>query len=250
MIGWIALHRTLASHDLWLSEKFTRGQAWVDLLMLANHKDGFIRVRGIRVHIKRGQLGWSETKLAERWKWSRGKVRSFLHELEIEQQIDLQNNPPINIISIIKYGEYQNNGHQNIQQNDQQTDQQTEHQMSQQNDTNNNDKNDKNDKKTIYSDFYDSEIGKSNNNENYIKIVKILFGENNLGVNLSSVLKMDQQLSYMQFKTLWYLKEKYKFSIIEILEDMENWKKLNGNKTVYKTFLTFAKRRNPAIELK
>jgi hypothetical protein len=65
----------------------TRGQAWVDLLMLANHNEGFIRVRGIRVPLSRGQVGWSEVKLAERWKWSRGKVRRYLGELEVAQQI-------------------------------------------------------------------------------------------------------------------------------------------------------------------
>jgi hypothetical protein len=116
--------------------------------------------------------------------------------------------------------------------------------------TNNNDNNDKNDKKTIYSEFYDSEIEKSQNDENYIQVVKGLFGENNLGLKLTSVLKMEAQLTYKQFTTIWYLKNKYKFSIMEILEDMENWKKLNGNKIIYKTFVTFAKRRNPAIELK
>jgi hypothetical protein len=85
--GWIKLYRKLQQNDLWTFEPFTRGQAWVDLLLLANHKDGFIRVRGIRVEVKRGQVGWSEIKLAERWKWSRGKVRRFLFELECDGQI-------------------------------------------------------------------------------------------------------------------------------------------------------------------
>jgi hypothetical protein len=79
--GWFKLWRKLGDSDLWLSEKFTRGQAWVDLLMLSNHKPGFIRKRGVKVDIDRGQLGWSEVRLAERWKWSRGKARRFLSEL-------------------------------------------------------------------------------------------------------------------------------------------------------------------------
>ena len=107
MEGWIKLHRTLAISDLWLSEPFTRGQAWIDMLMLANYKDGFIRVRGINVTIKRGQLGWSEVKLSQRWRWSRTKTRHFLKELEKVQQIVQQKNAVSLLISIVNYDEYQ-----------------------------------------------------------------------------------------------------------------------------------------------
>ena len=37
--GWIKLHRTLQDNKLWYSEPLTKGQAWVDLILLANHKD-------------------------------------------------------------------------------------------------------------------------------------------------------------------------------------------------------------------
>jgi len=105
--GWITLQRKLVSSNLWLSEPFTRGQAWVDMLALANHKDGFILVRGINVTIKRGQIGWSEVRLAERWKWSRSKIRRFLNTLEKEQQIEQQKNNVSLILSIVNYDLYQ-----------------------------------------------------------------------------------------------------------------------------------------------
>jgi len=105
-------------------------------------------------------------------------------------------------------------------------------------------------RKIVYSKFYDAEIAKAGEDKNYQKIVKILFGENNLGIPLKSVLKMEEQLSFVQFQKIWYLKEKYKFSITEVLEEMENWKDLTKRKTVYKTFGTFIKRRNPNIEFK
>ena len=45
--GFISLHRELQDHWLWHSEKFTKAQAWVDLLMLANHKElSVIFIRG------------------------------------------------------------------------------------------------------------------------------------------------------------------------------------------------------------
>jgi hypothetical protein len=112
--GWILLYRKMATSDLWLAEPFTRGQAWIDLLILANHKDGLLRVRGISIPIKRGQIGWSEVALSKRWRWSRGKFRRFLNELKfghrIERQTIQQNKFAIGFISILNYDSYQFNG--------------------------------------------------------------------------------------------------------------------------------------------
>jgi len=118
MEGWISVHRKLADNHLWLCEPFTRGQAWVDMLMLANHADSFYYVRNIKVNIKRGQLGWSEPKLAERWKWSRTKVRKFLKDLEKEQQIIQHKNNVTQILTIVNYEQYQKKEQQLIQQKD------------------------------------------------------------------------------------------------------------------------------------
>lgn len=110
MKGWIQLHRKLTQNPLWTAEPFTRGQAWVDLLILANFKDGHIRVRGVRVEIKRGQTGWSLEKLSDRWSWSRGKVKRFLNELETDQQIVQQKNRITTVITIVNYNDYQTDG--------------------------------------------------------------------------------------------------------------------------------------------
>ena len=98
--------------DLWLEEKFTRGQAWVDLLMLTNHEDGQIRKRGIPIDIHRGEIGWSEEALAERWEWARGKVRRFLFELSSKtvQQIEQQKTNVTSLIKVTNWEVYQGNG--------------------------------------------------------------------------------------------------------------------------------------------
>ncbi len=85
--GWIKLHRTIMDSPSWLAEPFTRGQAWVDLLLLANHRRGHIRKRGILIAVERGQIGLSEEALAARWQWSRGKVRRYIAELERDAAI-------------------------------------------------------------------------------------------------------------------------------------------------------------------
>lgn len=124
--------RKLLDSDLWLSEKFTRGQAWIDLVGLANHSVGHVRIRGIKIDVCRGQCAWSEEQLALRWKWSRGKVRRFLKELTICGKIEHKKSAVSSLICIINYNMYQGddttndttngtengttNGHQTVQQ--------------------------------------------------------------------------------------------------------------------------------------
>ena len=106
-VGWIKLHRKITEHPDYLGETFTRMQAWIDLLLTANYRDGFIRVRGIAVPVKRGQIATSSLSLAKRWMWSRGKVQRYLNELETSKQIEQQNSNVITLISIVKYESYQ-----------------------------------------------------------------------------------------------------------------------------------------------
>lgn len=105
--GWFATHRSLLHHDLWLAEKFTRGQAWVDLIGLANHSGGMICVRGMDIPIKRGQVGWSEVSLAERWKWSRGKVRRYLDSLRKRKMVSQQTSNKTSVVTVLNYDRYQ-----------------------------------------------------------------------------------------------------------------------------------------------
>lgn len=105
--GFIVLHRKLSENWLWLSEPFSKSQAWIDLLLLANHAEGSFFIRGVKVIIKRGHVGKSEESLSQRWKWSRGKVRAFLKMLETEQQIKQHKSPILNIIEVVNYNLYQ-----------------------------------------------------------------------------------------------------------------------------------------------
>lgn len=133
-LGYVSLWRKIQNNHLWLLEPFTKGQAWVDLFLLANFKDGTINIRGNIIAIKRGQLGWSEESLGERWKWSRGKVKRYLNYLETVQQIIQQKSYVISLITVINYDKYQKNSTA-----DDTTDSTTDgHQTVQQTDTNNN----------------------------------------------------------------------------------------------------------------
>ena len=122
MPGWIKLHRRLLKNKLWVSEPFTKGQAWVDLLLLASYEDKIFWKRGIEVQQKRGMVGMSEIGLSDRWHWSRGKVRRFLKWLENEQQIVQQKSKVTTLIIIKNYDEYQQDGTTDSTTNGQQTD--------------------------------------------------------------------------------------------------------------------------------
>lgn len=108
MKGWVKLHRKIQDNDFWTCEKFTRGQAWVDLILLCNHQDSFYYKRGVKIDVKRGQLGRSIVELSDRWSWSRNKVTKFLNDLEKEQQIKQQKTNITMIITVLNYDLYQN----------------------------------------------------------------------------------------------------------------------------------------------
>ncbi len=102
--------RRLLKTDLWLGEIFTRGQAWVDLIGLANWAPGIVVIRGVKVQVQRGQVSWTEVALAERWRWSRGKVRRFLSEMKEEQQTEQQGDNRTSLITILNYSDHQGGG--------------------------------------------------------------------------------------------------------------------------------------------
>lgn len=116
--GWIKLFRSLTDNSIWRCEPFTRGQAWVDLLLLANFDRSYFFKRGVKIIVERGQVARSEVELADRWKWSRTKVRKFLNDLEKEQQIEQHKTNVNKLITIINYNLYQGKEQQIEQQKD------------------------------------------------------------------------------------------------------------------------------------
>ncbi len=107
MAGFLKVYRDLANHPIWLGEKFTRGQAWMDLIFRAAFKSSFFHVRGNKVTVERGQCAMSQLTMAERWKWSRKKVKKFLNDLESEQMITQQTGQLTTVVTICNYSKYQ-----------------------------------------------------------------------------------------------------------------------------------------------
>ncbi len=114
-MSWVRLHRKLADHPMWTGERFTRGQAWVDLILQASYKDR-IAVQGNTTRtVKRGQVLNSQVALAKRWGWNRETVRVFLRLLQSLNMIAIQTSKATDtgytLITILNYELYQGGAH-------------------------------------------------------------------------------------------------------------------------------------------
>ena len=114
--GWIKISREIENWDLYFSEPFTRAQAWMDMILIANFKPSVFFIRGNQVEVKRGEIAWSEERICARWKWGRHKLRNFWKYLEKEQQISIIKTAAISKINVINYEKYQGDRTTDVQQ--------------------------------------------------------------------------------------------------------------------------------------
>ncbi len=117
MDGYIFWHRQSERnflHPLQEKRKFTRFEAWQDLVSLAYFKDKEKLIQGKLVLIARGSFDTAAQQLAERWKWDRQTVERFLNLLELQMMISRNKINPKNaksatLLTINKYNDFQPN---------------------------------------------------------------------------------------------------------------------------------------------
>jgi hypothetical protein len=89
--GFFLLFRKYFEGNLWNASDvkfFHKREAFLDMMFMAQYKDGDILHQYGNVKLKRGQILTSYAKLGTKWNWSRTKVRNFLNFLEkIEKNI-------------------------------------------------------------------------------------------------------------------------------------------------------------------
>lgn len=106
--SWIKLNRSIMEHWLWMSdEPFSRGQAFVDLLLMAAYTDHAAVSQGRRVVLKRGSMITSIRVLASRWGWSKDKVTRFLNDLESDGMIEKASDTKRTVLTLVNYEKYQ-----------------------------------------------------------------------------------------------------------------------------------------------
>ena len=104
--GYIGLFRSIQDHWLWDDKPVSRGQAWVDMLIWASHKDRETPVTDGFVQIKTGEFIRTLRQMGEAWGWSTSKVQRFLTMLEEANMIRNENDTRTTHVSIIKYETY------------------------------------------------------------------------------------------------------------------------------------------------
>jgi len=110
MKGFIKLYRGICDNPLWNVKPFSKGQAWVDLLLLANHTESHALIGNGKIHVKRGQVFRAIHTLEDRWGWSSKKVRLFLKFLENEKMVTTKGTTQGTFITIENWDLYQVEG--------------------------------------------------------------------------------------------------------------------------------------------
>lgn len=211
--GWISIHRKIRECIIWdYDEPFTRRDAWIDLLLLANHRDKQTIFDGKLITIKKGQYLTSVRKLAEEWHWGKDKTLKYLLLLEECKMIIRDADSRRTLITIVNYGVYQDMESEDVDSDKDSKQTVNRHSSA----TNNNDNNDNNKK----------EINKE-------KVVRHKYGE------YKNVLLSDEQLEKLksEFPNDWerriescssYCKSHGK-TYKDYLATIRNWARRDGN---------------------
>lgn len=105
-VGWIAVHRKIASHWIW-KDKIKRCR-WLDLIMLAEWEPVTTRFGKHKILVGRGQVAVTVRSLMHFWKTNNRVVKEFLQTLVDEKMIEVAKEHGLTIITICNYDQYQN----------------------------------------------------------------------------------------------------------------------------------------------
>lgn len=104
--GWIPVYRQIQENWMWKEKPFSKGQAWIDLIMLANYEDKKMPYKGEVITCERGTVNLSISFLADRWGWSRKKTKAFLNLLESDGMVTTKATTHRTVITIENYAIY------------------------------------------------------------------------------------------------------------------------------------------------
>ena len=105
MAGWIKIYRDIQEHWIW--QDANKLKWWLDIILMANHKDNKFLLGNELFEVKRGEFHTSELKLTERWGVSKTTVRRFLELLASDQMIVLKKTKKGTTIKVNNYNAYQ-----------------------------------------------------------------------------------------------------------------------------------------------
>lgn len=119
MTGWISIDRSIQNHWLFKEKRtFSKFEAWIYLLMEANHSKAKVPIGNQIVTVERVQRLTSILTLSDLFNWSRFKVKTFLDLLESDGMLEVKTTSKYTLITIVNYDFYQSEQGRNQHQND------------------------------------------------------------------------------------------------------------------------------------
>lgn len=124
--GWLKVYRTMLDNWLWKGKPFSKGQAWIDMLLIAEPKETKIPYKGEVINCPKGTINRSILSLSERWGWSREKTKVFLKTLQSDGMIHIEATTHRTTVTLVNYDNFQGQHTTNHTTNRQQTLQQAD----------------------------------------------------------------------------------------------------------------------------
>jgi len=112
MQGWISIHRQIKENWIWDDKPFSKGQAWIDILLRVNHKPKKVPLGSQLIEVNPGQTIWSIKDMSTTWGWSRKKVDNFLNMLEKDEMMHNKRTTKYTLLTVAKWEVYQHKEHQ------------------------------------------------------------------------------------------------------------------------------------------
>lgn len=102
MTGWISIDRSIQNHWLFKEKRtFSKFEAWIYILMEANHSEAKVPIGNQIVTVERGQRLTSILTLSDLFNWSRFKVKTFLDLLESDGMLEVKTTSKYTLITIV-----------------------------------------------------------------------------------------------------------------------------------------------------
>lgn len=106
--GWIKIFRSVTSHWLWPKKQpLTRLEAWMLILIETNYSDEVSLISGDFVKCKRGEKLYSLDTWADKFNWSKSRVRRFFKLLVDDSMIELIPCQGTTHLRVLNYETYQ-----------------------------------------------------------------------------------------------------------------------------------------------
>jgi len=105
--GWISIHRKMQGNWVYEEKPYSMFQAWIDILFEVNHENKKVVIKNTVMECGRGESLKSLDTWAERWGWSKSKVRRFLQLLESDTMVILKSERITTRLSVVNYDTYQ-----------------------------------------------------------------------------------------------------------------------------------------------